>query len=155
VAQPIAQLVANQPFFSGFDPRQRELVAGMSAEVQFRAGVHLWRQGENHETCYLILKGQLALEIYVPLHGPLCVETISAGELLGGSGLVTTHQWNFDARALTDVSAIAIDCARLRELAEQDHELGYQVYRCLARILDGRLTTARRRLLELSVPAKD
>lgn len=150
---PIAQLVASQPFFAGFGDALLEKVAGVSAFIQMKGGTHLWKQGEQHETCYLILKGQLALEIYLPLHGPLSVETVGPGEMLGGSGLVTSHNWSFDARALTDVEAIAIDCTRLREMAEEDHELGYHVYRCLARILDSRLTTARRRLLEQASPA--
>lgn len=146
------QLVAAQPFFDGFGVDLLEKIASVSAHVRIPGGTHLWRQGELHETCYLILRGQLALEIYVPLHGPLGVESVSAGEMLGGSGLVTSHNWSFDARALSDVEAIAIDCTRLREMAEEDHELGYHVYRCLARILDARLTTARRRLLEQAAP---
>ena len=154
VSESVVQLAASQPFFQGLGPELVEKIAALSAEVRFRAGAHLWRQGERHETCYLILQGQLALEIYVPLHGPLNVETIHAGELLGGSGLVSSHNWNFDARALTDVQAIAIDCTKLRQIAEEDHELGYQIYRALARILDARLTSARRRLLDLAVPSR-
>ena len=85
------------------------------------------------------------------MDGPIRVDTIEPGELLGWSDLIDSHKWNFDARALTDVQAIAMDCAKLGQLIDADHELGYQVYRCLARVLDGRLSNARRRLLELVV----
>ncbi len=155
VSDSVIQLAAHQPFFAGFGPELIQKIATVSESVSFRAGTHIWRQGEQHELCYLILSGHLALEIYVPLHGPLAVESVSAGEMLGGAGMVASHNWNFDARALTDVEAIAINCIRLREMSEADHELGYHVYRRLAHILDGRLTTARRRLLEHVSPLKD
>lgn len=122
--------------------------------AQFQAGEHIWRQGELHESCYLVLNGQLALEIYVPMHGPIVVDTIAPGDLLGASGLLNSQKWSFDARALTDVQAVTIDCGKLRWLTEQDYELGFRIYRVLARTLDGRLATARRRLIELGTPTR-
>jgi CRP/FNR family cyclic AMP-dependent transcriptional regulator len=131
-----------------------DLIAGISADMWIPAGQHLWRQGEVHEFCYLVVSGQLALEIYVPMHGPIVVDKAGPGEMLGGSGLLNRQKSSFDARALSDVRVIAIDCAKLARLMEADHELGYQVYRRLARILDGRLTSAWRRLLELIAPTR-
>jgi len=144
------QLAASQAFSSGFSARHLDLIARISSEAWFRAGQHLWRQGEVHETCYLILKGRLTLEIYLPMHGPIGVDTIEPGEFVGGTGLIDSQQWKFDARALTDVQAIAIDCPKLCQLIKADHELGYEMYRCVARVLDGRLGKARQRLLELA-----
>ncbi|MEP7362245.1 MAG: cyclic nucleotide-binding domain-containing protein [Acidobacteriota bacterium] len=154
MSSAVSHLASSQAFSSGFTAPQLDLIAGISSEVWFRAGHHLWRQGEVHEICYLVVSGQLALEIYVPMHGPIAVDTVSQGELLGASGLLNSQKWNFDARALSDVRAIAIDCTQLRALAEEDHELGFQVYRSLAQILETRLGTARRRLLELIAPSR-
>ena len=154
VPTSVSQISACPAFSSGLNIEQLDQIAGISSEASFRAGQHLWRQGEFHETCYLVTTGELALEIYVPMHGPIAVDKIGPGELLGGSGLLNRQKWNFDARALTDVQAVAIDCTRLAQLIEDDHLLGYHVYRCLARILDGRLSTARRRLLEMTVPTR-
>jgi CRP/FNR family cyclic AMP-dependent transcriptional regulator len=153
VSTSVSQLAACPIFAVEFSTSHLEKIADISTEARFHAGQHIWRQGELHETCYLVLEGQLALEIYVPMHGPIVVDTIAAGDLLGGSGLVNSQKWSFDARALTDVRAIAIDCTKLHMLTEQDRELGFLIYRALARILDGRLTTARRRLMELVAPA--
>ena len=147
------QLAASQAFSSGLSARHLDLISRISSEAWFRAGQLLWRQGEVHETCYLILKGRLTLEICLPMHGPIGVDTIEPGEFVGGTGLIDSQQWKFDARALTDVQAIAIDCTKLDQLIKADHELGYEMYRCVARVLNGRLGKARRRLLELMVPA--
>ncbi len=153
VSTPVSQIAACPLFAVDFSASHQQKIADISTEARFHAGEHIWRQGELHETCYLVLEGQLALEIYVPMHGPIVVDTIAAGDLLGASGLLNAQKWSFDARALTAVRAIAIDCTKLHILTEQDHELGFLIYRALARILDGRLTTARRRLMELVAPA--
>lgn len=154
VPTSVAQITACPLFAEDFTPDHLQQIAAISTETRFYAGEHIWRQGEVHETCYLVLEGQLALEIYVPMHGPIVVDTIARGELLGGSGLLNSQKWSFDARALSDVRAIAIDCTKLHVLTEMDHELGFLIYRALARILDGRLTTARRRLMELVAPSR-
>ncbi len=149
-----SQLASSPAFSRDFRAEHLNLIAGISSEAWFPAGQHLWRQGEIHEFCYLVVSGQLALEIYVPMHGPIGVDKVGPGELLGGSSLLNPQKSSFDARALTDVQVIAIDCGQLALLMEDNHELGYHVYRCMARILDGRLTSAWRRLLELIAPAR-
>ena len=154
VSTSAAQLATCPIFAAEFGARHLQQIAENSTTAQFQAGEHIWRQGEVHETCYLVLNGQLALEIYVPMHGPIVVDTIAPGDLLGASGLLNSQKWSFDARALTDVQAVAIDCTKLHGLTEMDHELGFLIYRALARTLDGRLATARRRLLELVVPTR-
>lgn len=138
-------------------PHLRDLLDGFAGELEgcthqayFPKGSYIWRQGDHHPYCYMIDSGQVALEIYIPAHGPLRIETLAAGDLLGGSGLLGPHRWNFDARALTDVTATAFDCAAVQIRAERNHELGFHVYRKLCQVLDKRLLDARQRLLELA-----
>ena len=61
----------------------------------------------------------------MPARGPVTIETIEAGEVLGWSWLFPPYRWHFDARALSVVRATGFDGACLREKCESDPALGY------------------------------
>ena len=149
VAFPVSCTVATSCLRELLDGYTAEF-AGCTHDAHFEKGSYLWRQGDAHPYCYLIESGQVALEIYVPAHGPIRVETLRPGDLLGGSAMLEPHRWSFDARSLTDVIATALDCNAVKSRAERNHEMGFHLYKRLAQVLDQRLTSARRRVLELT-----
>jgi len=79
----------------------------------------------------------------------LVIDTMDEGEVLGWSWLVSPYQYFFDARAMTPVSATALDGACLRDKCEADPELGYQLLRRVTTVMYHRLQSARIRLLDL------
>jgi hypothetical protein len=88
------------------------------------------------------------LEISIPGEGPLPLETIVAGEVLGWSWLVPPYRWHFDARAATPVLALALDGECVRVKCERDEGLGYQVLKRFAPVIAHRLEITRARLIE-------
>jgi len=91
----------------------------------------------------------VALEIHSPARGPLIVDTMDGGEVLGWSWLIPPYRYFTDARAVTPVSAIALDGACLRGKCEADAELGYQLLKRVTAVMYQRLQSTRVRLLEL------
>ena len=67
--------------------------------------------------------------------------------MLGWSWLFPPYYWHFDARAVKPTTAIFIYGTRVRELCENDHDLGYELMRRTAEVVIGRLQSARRRLV--------
>ena len=61
--------------------------------------------------------------------------------------------WHFDARAQTPVQAICFDAVCLRELCEQDHELGYRLMQRIAKVMADRLQATRHQVTELLRPS--
>jgi CRP-like cAMP-binding protein len=145
----IEKLLAGVPVFEGRATRQLELVAGCGRNVRFDAGQTLFREGDAADTFYLVRHGSVAVETFVPARGPMMIETIEAGEVIGWSWLFPPYRWHFDARALTKVRATAFDGACLRGKCDTDPALGYALMSRFAQVLIERLQWTRLRLLDL------
>jgi CRP-like cAMP-binding protein len=147
--QGIEGLLAEVPVFGGLGTRDLETVAGCGRNVRFEAGEQLFREGDAADTFYVVRHGSVALETFVPARGPMMIETIEAGEVIGWSWLFPPYRWHFDARALTQVRATAFDGACLRGKCDADPALGYALMSRFAQVLIERLQWTRLRLLDL------
>jgi len=140
-------ILTAHPFLSGLDDRHLDLLVGCASNVRFDAGQFILREGEEANQFYLIRHGKVALEVSAPQHGPIIILTLDEGEILGWSWLVAPYRWRFDARAIELTRAIALDGKCLRTKSEDDHELGYQLLKRFAHIIDKRLAATRMQLL--------
>lgn len=150
--QSLAALLAEHPFFRGLDPQYLELLAGCGSNVRFEAGQTIFHEGEPADTFYLIRHGRVSLEVFSPERGPLTIQTLAAGEVLGWSWLFPPYRWFFDARALELTRAVAMDGACLRTKCEEDPRLGYEMMRRFAQVIVERLQATRLQLLDLYGP---
>jgi CRP/FNR family transcriptional regulator, cyclic AMP receptor protein len=150
--ETIDELLSRQPFFDGLKPAYLELIAGCAQNVHFAPGAYLLREGQNADSFYAIRGGSVAIETYVPSRGPITVQTVGEGEMLGWSWLFPPYVSQFDARAREDVRATAFDGACLRTKCDADPALGYDLMKRLARLVSGRLEAARRQLLDVYGP---
>jgi CRP-like cAMP-binding protein len=145
----LENLLADVPFLEGLPPGALTLIAGCAGNVYFAAGENLFREGDAADTFYIVRHGSVALETFVPARGPVVIETIEAGEVIGWSWLFAPYRWHFDARALTAVRATAFDGACLRQKCDNDPALGYDLMGRFAQVLIERLQWTRLRLLDV------
>ena len=59
-------LLRDHPFLRGLEPEYLALLAGCAANVRFREGSFMFREGEPAGQCFLIREGKMALEIAAP-----------------------------------------------------------------------------------------
>lgn len=142
-------VLAEVPLFQGLSEPALELLSGCAANVRFAQGEQLFRRGEPADSFYVIRHGSVALETFVPTRGPVMIETLEAGEVLGWSWLFRPYRWHLDARALTNVGALGFDATCLRGKCEQDAELGYSLMERFAQVLIERLQWTRMRLIDV------
>ncbi|HTT86555.1 MAG TPA: cyclic nucleotide-binding domain-containing protein, partial [Acidimicrobiales bacterium] len=109
----------------------------------------LLAENDPADTLYLLRRGSVAIEIHAPGRGPITIETVGPGAVVGWSWLVPPYRWHFDARAATAVGAVALDGACLRSKSEEDPVLGYALMKRVAAVLVERLQMTRLRLLDL------
>jgi CRP/FNR family cyclic AMP-dependent transcriptional regulator len=143
------EVIARAPVFAGLPDDDLVLIAGCAKNVGFDEGELLFRDGDQADTFYLLRHGRVALELHAPERGGLVVETIEAGDVVGWSWLFAPYRWHFDARAVTEVRAVAFDGACLRGKCEDDKELGYELMKRFGHVMIDRLQHARVRLLDV------
>jgi CRP/FNR family transcriptional regulator, cyclic AMP receptor protein len=147
--ETLERILADHPFFSELDRQYVELLAGCASNVRFTAGSWVVREGAEASQFYLIREGRIALEIASPSRSPLTVETLEEGGILGWSWLIPPHTWSLDARATELTRAIALDGKCLRLKCEENHDLGYELLKRFARILEQHLEATRLQLVDI------
>jgi CRP/FNR family cyclic AMP-dependent transcriptional regulator len=145
----IKTLIQEHPFFSGLDAAALELVAGCASNVHFAAGEFLFHEGDSANQFYLLRNGRVRLETLVPGRGPVALETIQAGEVIGWSWLFPPYLWHLDAVATESVRATVFDGKCLRGKCEENHDLGYELAMRSAQIMMQRLQATRLQLLDV------
>ncbi|GAN35232.1 MAG: cyclic nucleotide-binding domain-containing protein [Candidatus Brocadia sp. AMX2] len=141
--------LAEHPFLKGLEPKHLKIIVGCASNVRFDAGQFILREGEEANNFYIIRHGKVSLEIFTQDRGPITIQTIGEGEVLGWSWLIPPYHWHYDARALELTRAIALDGKCLRAKCEQDHDLGYELLKRFAYIITQRLEATRLQLLDI------
>ena len=147
--QSVSELLARHPFFTGLDEATVRMLEGCAHNSHVRLGEYLFREGEAADQFFVIRRGRVALDVHVPGRGGYVIDTVDEGDVVGWSWLVPPYRWFFDARAVQEVSAVAVDATCLREKCEQDPALGYALMQRVAGVMYHRLQSARVRLLDL------
>jgi CRP/FNR family transcriptional regulator, cyclic AMP receptor protein len=144
----LADVVARHPLFERLPGDTAQIVAGCARLVSAEPGGLLLAEGEPADTFYLLRRGRVAIEAHSP-RGPLVIETVGPGHVVGWSWMFPPYRWQFDARAVDAVGAVALDGACLRHKADADPAFGYALLQSVAMVLVERLQAARIRLLDL------
>lgn len=144
--------LAEHPLFRDLSPAYVTLLSGCASNVRFAAGERIFRQGENADRCYLIRHGKVSVEICSPTDGPVTVQTLGPGEVLGWSWLFPPYRWHFDARATESSTAIALDGKCLRGKCDKDPKLGYELMKRLSALIHARMQAARLQIMDIYGP---
>jgi len=147
--ETLEPVLAEHPFLKGLEPQYIKLLVGCASNVRFNAGRYLFHEGEEANHFYMIRQGKVAVEIRAPEGGPIIVQTVGEGDVLGWSWLIPPYRWRFDARAVELSRAIALDGKCLRSKSEQDHNLGYELLKRFSGIIVERLDATRLQLLDV------
>ena len=141
-------LIAQQPFFNGLGGPHLQLLADSAMETQFKVGQWIFRQGDPANRFYLILEGKVLIESEVKERGMIAIRTLGPGDNLAWAWLFPPYYMHFSARAIEPTRAIFFYGTRLRELCEENHELGYQLMKRVGEVVVQNLNATQQRLLE-------
>ena len=140
----IESLLHKHPFFEGIHEWYVEQLARYAAEVDYKPGKYLIREGGEADKFFLIREGLVEIGVTSADGTFTKIQTVHPWEILGWSWLLPPHLWHFDARATRPVSTIVLDGRYLRAKCEEDSELGYAVLKRLTHHLVRRLIALRR-----------
>ncbi|WP_340681411.1 cyclic nucleotide-binding domain-containing protein [Amycolatopsis coloradensis] len=137
------------PLLAGLSEAQRSVVEATGRIEEYTPGTRLFDEGGDADRCWLIISGQVAVDTHVLHRGPVTLQSVGAGELLGWSWLIPPYRWHFGAVTVAPTRALVLDASQVRVLVETDPELGFLLTRILLETLVNRLQATRLRLLDL------
>ncbi len=147
--QDLTESLHKHPFLNNMNEELLKTLTSCASNVVFNEGTYLFREGQDAKTFYLLRSGRVALEIGGGERGQIRVQTVGAGEVLGWSWLISPYRWHFDAYALEQVHAFAIDATCLVNKCETDCHFGYEMLRRFSEVLERRLEATRLQLLDV------
>jgi CRP/FNR family cyclic AMP-dependent transcriptional regulator len=145
----LEKILGEHLFLKGLHPKLVKPISGCASSVSYDAGQMIYREEDDADQFLLILEGKVAIEIFVPGRGPLTIQTIGPGDVLGWSWLFPPYKRQFDARAVERTTGIALDGRRLREMVEEDHDFGYELIKRFSQVAVTRLRAMSRQLLDI------
>jgi CRP/FNR family transcriptional regulator, cyclic AMP receptor protein len=142
------------PWFRFLEPGQLEQLLQISKIRQLQPSEVLFEEGDPEDYLYFVLEGKMAIEMTVPGQGKTLMSTAEAVDPIGWSSVTPIiHQRTASARAVVQSCLLAIHANKLRQLCDQDHDLGYVVMHHLANVVAARLLVTRLQLLAQLVNA--
>ena len=133
-------LVASHPFLHGLAESHLKILTGVAMATSFAPGQYLYRQGEAANRFYLILDGRAELRSEPEIPGANPIRIAESGADLGWAWLFGPSFFPFTARAITATRALFFYGTRLRQQCEEDHPLGYEMMKRVARVMYQDLT---------------
>jgi CRP/FNR family cyclic AMP-dependent transcriptional regulator len=137
--ETIEPLLAAHPFFQGLERRHLQEVAPCASRVSFGAGKQF----------YLIHHGRVAVEIFSGRRGPVAIQTLGEGDVLGWLWFNKPYHWHFDARALEITRVISLEVQCLLSKCETNHELGYELMKRYAHSLAVQFRVTKLQLMDI------
>ena len=147
--EEIENRLAKHPFLLGLKPELLKIIVPCAVHVHFDSGKIIYKEGDQADQFLLILDGKIAIEIFAGERGSLVIQTLGSGDVLGWSWLFDPYIRRFDARAVEYTEAIALNGKLLREKAEADYRLGYELLKRFSRVVVDRLLAASRQLIDV------
>jgi CRP/FNR family transcriptional regulator, cyclic AMP receptor protein len=138
------------PWFLELSQPQYDRLAGICSFIELEPGEFLLKEGDREDFLFILIEGQVALEVEVPTRGQVAFFTAEALDVIGWESLTPiVRQRTASARAVKRSQLIGLQSKLLDQLCEEDHEMGYVIMKRVANVVASRLLTVRLALMEI------
>ncbi len=128
-ASDILDVLRDIHFLEGIPEESLRQIAAVSREVSFAKGSVIFREGDPAAKMYLVVSGNVSIEICAPGIGCRRIMTVGEGELLGWSPVLEQSQLTATARALAATTAVEINASQILTVCEHDPRFGFELMR--------------------------
>lgn len=149
----IEKVLVDAPAFSGLGDEYARRLAEHGKEIEIANGEVLFRSGEPAKSFFLLVDGEISIEIPAVSGPTLRVQRLTPVRVLGWSWLLPPFKWSFNAKGERDSKLIAFDGEAVLEACEADPAFGYEVIKRFSGLMAERLDAAHRRMMEQWSPA--
>ena len=146
----VIQELQQIPWFQELKPEHVKMLASITEIRSVKAGDVLFREGDIEDYVYVVLDGRIALDVRIPHRGRVRFFTVERWDIFGWSGATPdVRQRTAGASAVMESRVARLDATEMRQMCEDDHDLGYQVMKRLVKVVAGRLLVTRIQLLDM------
>ncbi len=129
--------------FKDLSAEDQNAIAKISDAVCYSPGYVLFREGEKAKKLYLIIKGQAEAIFNIGEAEQVRVEVLSDDEIAGCSALAEPHQYAATERSITDIEVLEIEIDSLKNLIQENNQLGLRLYENIIKIMSRRILDLR------------
>lgn len=149
MTQPsIEEYLSAHEFFAGLDKDSLEFLSSSASERQVEKGDVLFKQGERADRFFLLLGGQVSVQVPALMGPVLEVQNLGKDQILGWSWLIQPYRWSFMARAMADSELLEFDGTAILARCEEDPKFGYELLKRFAALMSERLDAARQKMMD-------
>ena len=146
----LLEMLEGLDFLADISPDHLRQIAALGELRELPPDKILFREGEHAYYVYVVLSGDVQLEMEVPGVGTVPMQRVGRGELLGWSPVLRLGPMTATARTLTRCRLISFNAQNVLRHCEADPVFGMEFLRRTAATISRRLSATRRRLLNLS-----
>ncbi len=136
----LVETLRHVDLFAGLDDAGLSAIAAIAREQQVAAGTVIFEEGAEGDSLFILPEGRVGIEL--KLFNNTVTEQIYQArdhEVFGEVALIDGHKRSARTRALDNLNLVVIERARLLELMNANHALGYLVMTNLSRVVARKL----------------
>ena len=143
------ETLKNIQFLRDFSDDHLEHLASLAEIKEFPADSVVFRDGQQSSSVYLVVQGDIALELNVPTRGAMQFQTVGSGDLLGWTPVLGLGSMTATASVQTPTTLLVLDAAQIRAFCASDLSFGFAFMQRIAQVLASRLSATRLLLMDL------
>jgi len=145
----ISKTLGEIQFLHDMAPEDVDQIANVANIRDFDESDIVFREGDLAESMYLIVSGNVSLEVCAAGAGCKQILTLGPGELLGWSSLLGQSRYTARARTPQGARLVQINVPKIMEICDRDPRFGYDLMRRTALALAKRLSATRIQLVNV------
>jgi CRP-like cAMP-binding protein len=143
------ETLKNIQFLRDFSDNHLQYLASLAEMKEFPAGSVIFREGQSSSSVYLVVRGEITLELNVPTRGPMQFQTVGSGDLLAWTPLLGLGPMTATASVQTPSTLLVLDAAQIQAFCAHDLSFGFAFMQRIAQVLASRLSAIRLLLMDL------
>lgn len=145
----ILDILTTIPWFLELSKRQLEALANISSIIEVKAGQTIFCEGDQLDHMYIILEGEVGVDMSVPTRGQVRIYVAEPLDIIGWSKLTpVVRQRVGSTTAIKNSRLLLIQGDELVTLCDQDRQVGYIIYKRLANIVASNMLLTKLQLLD-------
>ena len=145
----LTQELAGIPLFEGLPQEHLDLLAPLFRRVTFPAGTEIFTQGDDASDLFLLVSGDVRVQVSLYDGGRLNVTTVQPGGLWGWSAVLGRTRYTASAVCRSETHALAASGIELRRLIQAHADFGKLLVERMAQLAANRSDGLHDQLMKL------